>query len=72
MTNYEKMLAKATKAYAARKTALVKSGKTAEEATIALRAQRERGFNATAARAKCGITSKPCTIGEILAAKMRG
>ena len=72
MTKYEQMLIEARKAYTARKTALVKSGKTAAEAKAAMKAETERRFTVASARSKCGITSRPSTIGEILAAKVRG
>lgn len=72
MTKYEAMLAQARKTYTTKKTALVKSGKTAAEAKTSMKAESDRHFLVASARAKCGITNKPCTIGEILAAKMRG
>lgn len=71
MSNYEKMLVEAKKNYAARKAAMVRNGKTADEAKAAIKAATERSFNAASARAKCGITNCPSTIGEILAAKAR-
>lgn len=71
MTNYEKMVAEARKAGKARIAAMVKSGKTVEEAKAILKAQADRNFAIASARSKCGITSRPATIGEILAAKAR-
>lgn len=71
MSNYEKMLVEARKNYAARVTNLVRSGKTTDEAKAAIKAASERSFNAASARAKCGVTNRPSTIGEILAAKAR-
>lgn len=71
MTQYEKMTAAVRSTYAARIACMVKGGKSAEEAKAILKAKNQRRFNAASVRAKCGITSKPSTIGEILAAKAR-
>ena len=71
MSNYEKMMAATKSAYTARIAAIMKGGKTAEEAKAILKAENTRRFDAAAVRAKCGITNRPSTIGEILAAKAR-
>ena len=71
MSNYEKMVADTKKIYATRVASMMKAGKTADEAKAVLKAENARRFNAASARAKCGITNRPSTIGEILAAKAR-
>ena len=71
MSNYEKMMAETKKNYANRVDAMVRSGKTVAEAKAILKAENDRRFAASAARAKCGVTNRPSTIGEILAAKAR-
>lgn len=72
MTKYEAMLSEDRKACSTRMAVMVKNGKTVEEAKTAMNAKAERRFAAISARAKCGITNRPATIGEILAAKVRG
>jgi len=69
--DYKKMLIEARKANKARVNAMVRNGKTVDEAKAALKAKADRNFAIASARAKCGITSRPSTIGEILAAKAR-
>ena len=71
MSKYEQMLAETKKTYATRIAAMMRNGKTADEAKAAIKAASERSFIAASARTKCGITNRPATIGEILAAKAR-
>lgn len=71
MSNYEKMVQATRTAYTTRIASMMKAGKTAEEAKAVLKAENARRFDAAAVRAKCGITNRPSTIGEILAAKAR-
>lgn len=68
---YEQMLVTLRADYAARIEEMVRSGMTVAEAKSAIKAANDRRFVAAAARAKCGVTNRPSTIGEILAAKAR-
>lgn len=71
MSNYEKLMAETKKNYTARIAVMVRNGMTVTEAKSAIKAENDRRFVAAAARAKCGITNRPATIGEILAVKAR-